>query len=280
MKRDAHPLVSLCIVTYNRLAGLIACLDSFFATVDYDSIEIVIVDNASTDERVTKHIASYRSPRSSAVVKIRRESNDYPIGPKLAKTMARQAATGDVLIDCPDDHLFVTKSDWLTRSIDLLMTLRDASCVVYYAYPAYRFAKQNNAMSRSVIDGKLFRSETKGYADYSVMLKSTYDSIGPFKHELGAMCESDYMERCASRGLRRYMLSVPVAVINDSCDLKLVCPIEEHVLPIAWQSLVRPVTNEELLRFAITDGYVSACENVARSYDDIDDHELSSWLGG
>ena len=49
---DQIPLVSIIVVTYNNLALTKDCINSILAHSDYDNIEVIIVDNASTDETV------------------------------------------------------------------------------------------------------------------------------------------------------------------------------------------------------------------------------------
>ena len=49
-KTDFEPIVSVIIVTYNNLALTRECLKSIEKYTDYTNLEIIIVDNASSDE--------------------------------------------------------------------------------------------------------------------------------------------------------------------------------------------------------------------------------------
>ena len=141
-------LVSLCVTSYNRPLLIKNCIESFFKTSTYDSnnIELIVVDNGSTDDRVLNYLNSLQ-PNCADYKLILNENNDYPICTKYAKVQARRIAQGDYFIDSPDDHLFVVEDDWISRSISHINSHNNVGCVIYYAYPFYRFKKQNNAMN-------------------------------------------------------------------------------------------------------------------------------------
>ena len=48
--RESFPLVSVLIVTYNSAAFVRPCLDSILRNTSYPSYEVILVDNASTDD--------------------------------------------------------------------------------------------------------------------------------------------------------------------------------------------------------------------------------------
>lgn len=246
-------LVSLCIVTYNRKKLLEMCIESFIRTNVHDNVEIALIDNGCTDQEAVdyiKYLVNKRIPEAgmkSAYYSV--EKNEYPIGMKEGKNIVRKIATGDYYIDSPDDHLFVVKTDWIQQSIDHMKKYRQAGCVTHYAYPEYRFAKQNNKMHR--MSGiPYFESELKGYADYNIMSKDLYEKLGPFKPELGLKTEGEYMDRALKAGYFRHMREYPVAIVNEfKKDPNIV--LSELNLKVMWSNQRHPMSNEALTRVVL-----------------------------
>ena len=81
-----EPLVSACIGTYNREATIRECLDSVLAQT-YPNLEVVVVDNASTD-RTVEILESY----GGRVRVIKRQVNSGMCS--TTRNQAVKAATG------------------------------------------------------------------------------------------------------------------------------------------------------------------------------------------
>ena len=199
--------VSLCITSYNRFDKLSACLESFLSTNTYDParLQLVIIDNGSTDHRVIEKIKNLHHPFGDYKYLLN-EKNDYPFCLRRAKNQARSLADGDFFIDCPDDHLFVVRSSWIKETIKYLKQETEAiSSVCHYAYPLYRFSKANNLMSPSSVNSDYFVSHLKGYADYHLMTRAAYEDIGLYREDLSfePNAESEYMDRSFAMGYRR-----------------------------------------------------------------------------
>ncbi len=243
--------VSLCIVSYNRKKLLEQCINSFLKTNLYDNIEVVLIDNGSTNHEFinyTKNLGSLLSEYNIDYLYHRIEKNDYPVGLKKARNLVRNLSTGDFFIDCPDDHLFVVRSNWIKECINFIEASNDVGCIAHYAYPAYRFLKPNNKMDKSP-QGDYFKSILKGYADYHIMSRSTYKSLGPFKHELGIKCEGEYMKRALDAGYHRYLMAKPVAIINPGKqDVGFVTEGKYDIIKPASA----PVSNEQLTEFIMS----------------------------
>lgn len=72
--RRLHPLLSICIPTYNRVHHLEHCLDSIFSQIGSNElIEIIVSDNASTD--ATPEIANRYAARYSNMKYVRNTEN-------------------------------------------------------------------------------------------------------------------------------------------------------------------------------------------------------------
>ena len=244
-------LVTLCITSYNRLEKLSYCLDSFLMTNQFDNsrLQLVVIDNGSDDPRVIDKIKSLGKQFSDFKYHLN-EKNDYPYCLRRAKNQAREIADGDFFIDCPDDHLFIVKSNWVEECVSFVKDRIDTiSCVCHYAYPEYRFRKPNNAMTPS--GKKFFVSTTKGYSDYHVMAKEVYENIGLYREDLAFTpnAESEYMERTQAAGLRRALMRHPVSIVNDH-GYKLLSPISHKDYIDSTGITNTPISNEKLISLA------------------------------
>lgn len=274
------PLVTLTLTAYDRLIPLQECLRSFWETNTYPNVELVIVDNASTDPELVEFLEDYKPPCEYR--HHRRFENDYPYGQKRARIRSREMARGEFFIDCPDDHLFVVRDDWIQRAIDHIRTDPKTGCIVHYAQPLYRWGKANNAWEPYPGNPLFIRSLHKGYADYHIMSRAAYEDIGPFKWALGRESEGEYMERSLKAGYRRVLPRLPVSVINDLDDpWYLKKPIDSATM---WDSMVeasRPIANEELIGWAHQQGAIERVrERSVVETHRVEDPALQEWLEG
>jgi len=263
---------TLCVTSYNRPNKLKEVLRSFFMTTTYDlsKLELIIVDNGSTDRSVTDFIKDY-SPDCSYSF-ILNEKNDYPSCLRYSKIQARAIAKGDFYIDCPDDHIFIARTSWIENCISRIKSDDTVGCINYYAYPMYRFSKPKNKMT---IDSKATEfsvSSYKGYADFHIMSKKAYNKIGEYKYKLGRKAESEYMDRSLNEGYFRNLMVNPVAIcMNDggfgegNCGFELIQPIPSDEYYSSLIGFMRkchpdrislPIHNEALIKFCLQEDYI------------------------
>lgn len=243
--------VTLHVTSYNRPFRLKNCIDSFFKSSTYDmsKLEMIIVDNGSTDERVLNYIKELTPPCQKYSYVLNPE-NDYPGCLRYSKIQARKIANGKYFIDCPDDHLFVVKSDWIETCISHLLEDETAGCTVHFAQPAYRFLKQNNKMSKNEKNELFFRTHLKGYADYHVMRRDVYEELGPYDYALGRKAEDEYMVRALENGYFRNIIKFPVAIVND--DLyESTGIIDQKIYEDKFRDIEIPVSNEQLTELGL-----------------------------
>jgi glycosyltransferase involved in cell wall biosynthesis len=240
---------TLHITSYNRFKQLKSCVESFFATCKYDmsKLQLVVVDNGSTDKETVEYIKNLSPPCADYRFHLN-EVNLYPDCLRFAKIQARKMASGNFFFDCPDDHLFLIKDDYITDAIDRIKAKSDVGCVIHFAQPAYRWQKKNNESVLSEC-GKFAISIHKGYADYHIMSKSVYEDLGEYKYELGRKAEGEYMERSLAAGYKRNVMLRPVAIVNDD-SYSLHKAIEKEKYNSHFSSLEGPITNEMLIQFA------------------------------
>ena len=92
-----EPVVSVVVLTYNNLAFTEACLFSIEAYSDYPQLEVIVVDNASSDGS-PEWLRNWAQERSAAGHRRRLVLNEDNLGFSAGNNVGLAAATGEVLI--------------------------------------------------------------------------------------------------------------------------------------------------------------------------------------
>ncbi|MBU1863432.1 MAG: glycosyltransferase [Candidatus Omnitrophica bacterium] len=100
-------MISVIIVTYNRLALLKQCLESLLSQITGATYEIIVVDNCSTDG-TNQFLVEISTTKSHRIQYIR---NNVPINLVVCKEQAFKTASGDC-IACID-HDCIASPHWL-----------------------------------------------------------------------------------------------------------------------------------------------------------------------
>ncbi|HEY2148383.1 MAG TPA: glycosyltransferase, partial [Pirellulales bacterium] len=114
---DDEPSVSIIVLTHNGLPFTKLCLESIVANTDYRNYEIVLVDNASTDDTPI-----YLRQFASRHRNVRLALNDRNLGFAAGNNRGLSVATGDVLVLLNNDTIVAPR--WLAPLVD---RLRDSS---------------------------------------------------------------------------------------------------------------------------------------------------------
>jgi GT2 family glycosyltransferase len=163
MTRDPELEVSVCIVTWNVAADLRACLQSLRAQEGSPAAEVIVVDNASTDDTV--HMLEHEFPE---VITIRNAGNR---GFAAATNQALERARGRYLMMLNPDT--VVPADALGRIVEVADDSPQAGIVaprlVYpdgsLQYSCRRFPTITAAIFRNTLLGSLF-PRARAAADY------------------------------------------------------------------------------------------------------------------
>ncbi len=110
------PLVTIGIVSCNRLHYLRAMIESARECIEYDNIEWIIVDNASIEPGLREYIESldfvkhkiFRSERSPSTEHIK------------AMNLIVEMSSADYLMILPEDVQFIVKGRWMNDFIEVL----------------------------------------------------------------------------------------------------------------------------------------------------------------
>ena len=121
---DRLPLVSLIVLNWNGRQHLEYCLPSLLAT-DYPRYEIIVVDNASTDDSVA--FVRENFPRVQVIV------NERNLGFSAGMNVGLQAAQGEIMVLLNND--VEVQPGWLRALVEAMLaeaTVGIAGCKVYY----------------------------------------------------------------------------------------------------------------------------------------------------
>jgi GT2 family glycosyltransferase len=105
-------LVSIIIVNYNGGEFVLNCIESVLRS-SYPLIEVLIVDNHSTDGSATSIDVNFKGERRVKIIKNSRNS-----GYSAAINLAAQQATGNYIAILNND--IVPRADWLSRPLELM----------------------------------------------------------------------------------------------------------------------------------------------------------------
>jgi GT2 family glycosyltransferase/glycosyltransferase involved in cell wall biosynthesis len=203
--RDVHPRVSIVIVSYNNLELTRLCLDSVLRNSVYPNLEILIVDNASTDGSA-EYLDALRDDRVRVL--LNRENSGFA----AANNRALEIATGEYLVLLNNDT--VVPRGWLPR---MLRQLEDPLAGLVVAVTNFSGNESRIDVPYTTIDdmepfaeqymwdheGQRF--DIRVAAMYCVGLRrDVYDRLGPLDEEfrIGMFEDDDYSHRTRLAGLR------------------------------------------------------------------------------
>ena len=104
---SSKALVSIIIPVWNNLSLTRQCLDALYSNTKYHHYELIIIDNASTDETT-----SFLAALSGNIKIIRNPEN---LGFARANNQGAQAASGDYLVFLNNDT--IPQTNWLTELV-------------------------------------------------------------------------------------------------------------------------------------------------------------------
>ncbi|MCP4089374.1 MAG: glycosyltransferase [Gammaproteobacteria bacterium] len=203
-----EPLVSVVVVTYNNIDLTKACLFSLNEHSDYTALEIIIVDNASTDGS-----CEYLTEWAAATANRKLILNDENKGFAAANNQGLEVATGEFLVLLNNDT-FVTPG-WVLTMIRHLQ--RDTTIGLIGPVTNNIGNEARIDISYSTMDEMLCASASytrrhigqklhiRTTAFFCVMMPlSVYQKVGPLDEAFGRgfFEDDDYCRRVEQLGLR------------------------------------------------------------------------------
>ena len=202
------PRVSVVILTYNNLDLTKACLQSIVERSDYPNLEIIVVDNASSDD-TPAYLREFGMCHPGAKVIL----NDTNLGFAAGNNVGLAAATGDYLVLLNNDTV-VTRGWIMTmlRHLQVDATVgivgprtnnigNEARAEMRYRDPEEMPMEALRMTLASM--GKLYFMRNAAF--FCVMLpRSTYERCGPISEDYGRgfFEDDDYCRKVEAVGLR------------------------------------------------------------------------------
>jgi GT2 family glycosyltransferase len=201
------PRASIIIVTHNNLSFTRDCLDSLFTYTEYPNYEVIVVDNASTDD-TRDYLRNVSRARSNLILIF----NEVNVGFAQANNLGLRRATGNYLVLLNNDTILPL--GWLSR---LLRHLQDPECGL--VGPVTNFVGNEAKIDVQYNDPRYFQdfvtndtwlhdgeaADISMLAMYCVaMRRDVYDSVGPLDEQfrIGMFEDDDYSHRVKDHGYR------------------------------------------------------------------------------
>ncbi|MDO7898338.1 glycosyltransferase [Pseudomonas citrulli] len=202
-----QPRVSVVVLTYNNLALTRACLDSLVTHSHYPNLEIIVVDNHSSDD-TPAFLTAWAKGHRDRIVILNPDNKGFAAG----NNVGLAAASGDYLVILNNDT--IVTAGWVKG---LIRHLRDNPNIGIIGPITNNIGNEAKVNTRySLIEdmhvessqltharmGECFEINTLAF--FCVMFpRSTYEQIGGLCEEygLGFFEDDDYCRRVQQRGL-------------------------------------------------------------------------------
>ncbi|NWD77183.1 glycosyltransferase [Pseudomonas gingeri] len=202
------PKVSVVVLTYNNLELTKACLDSLVNESDYANLEIVVVDNHSTDD-TPAFLAEWAEAGPDRIIILNQDNKGFAAG----NNQGLAAAGGDYLVVLNNDT--IVTAGWIKGLMRHLIDNDDigiigpvtnnigneARITTRYSHLATMHAEATSITRKHM--GQWFEINTLAF--FCVMIpRSCYEQIGGLCEDygLGFFEDDDYCRRVQHQGLR------------------------------------------------------------------------------
>ncbi|MCL6701606.1 glycosyltransferase [Pseudomonas sp. T1.Ur] len=202
------PKVSVVVLTYNNLELTKACLDSLLTQSQYPNLEIIVVDNHSSDQ-TPAYLCAWAEGHPDRIIILNPDNKGFAAG----NNVGLAAASGDYLVILNNDT--IVTAGWIKGLIRHLRDNKEIGIIgpitnnigneakVGIRYDRVDDMPAEAAQMTRARMGEWFEINTLAF--FCVMFpRSTYEQIGGLCEEygLGFFEDDDYCRRVQRRGMR------------------------------------------------------------------------------
>jgi glycosyltransferase involved in cell wall biosynthesis len=202
--------VSTVIPVRNREQFIVRAIDSVVSQT-YPSTDIIVVDDASTDE--TPHVVENLAKKFSNLVLIRLPEN---VGAAEARNIGAEAAKGDLLAFLDSDDRWYPEK--LEKQINEFRTHKNIVAVSCGAFERTDVFSYEHIPPPEVSLMELYRSERLGTCSTAMVSKKAFAQVGGFDASLPSCQDWDISIRLAEIGKIRVVQEVLIEHYRHSGD--------------------------------------------------------------
>lgn len=194
---NQNPLISIVIPTFNRAQMIPCCLKSALAQT-YENIEILVVDDCSTDN--TKQVVKTYIDRRIRYIALEKHS-----GAQVARNTGIKAAKGSYIAFLDSDNEWL--SDKLEKQMRLFMQAEQRLAAVYAGYRE-TFSNGEYVDHFPSLRGNIYKAALRqwiGDTNTIIVKKSSLINAGLLNENIRAYQEWDLYIRLAGQGEFEYV---------------------------------------------------------------------------
>jgi GT2 family glycosyltransferase len=167
---SASPLVSVIIPTKDKKELLEVCVNGLVNKTNYKNLEIIIIDNGSTDQEAIEYLRTL--PKTISYVKVIRD--DGPFNFSRLNNRAAREAKGELLLFLNND-IEVVEPEWLTEMVSLAVRPDTGAVGAKLLYPDGRIQHAGVILGIGGVAGhshKYFQGSDPGYFKRNILRHS------------------------------------------------------------------------------------------------------------
>ncbi len=183
----SKPLISVMMPTYNNGKYIKQAIDSIYAQ-EYDNIEIIVVDDGSTDN--TKEILKQYKDIKYIYIEHK--------GISFARNVALEHSKGEYMAFCDSDDYWLPNK--LNTQIKYFKEHPDCE-IVFTKYKNIFENEQLKTNERAIVEKKI-ENEYEQYLPSALMKKKLFDKYGNYDENFSGIEDGEFVFRIVMKGTK------------------------------------------------------------------------------
>jgi glycosyltransferase involved in cell wall biosynthesis len=181
-----NPLISVMMPTYNNAKYIKQAIESIYAQ-KYDNIEIVVVDDGSTDN--TKEVLKQYKNIKYFYIEHK--------GISFARNTALSNSKGEYIAFCDSDDY------WLPEKLNTqIQYFKDnPGCEIVFTKYENIFENDELKKNKRAIHEKLIEDSFKQYLPSTILRKDLFDRFGTFDENFSGIEDAEFIYRISMKGI-------------------------------------------------------------------------------